>query len=84
MRRDVGVLEPDAHPWQVFFRQTDDGFVNVAQDGGFHGGVFDHFTQDAAVATADDEDGFGVWVRVHGEVCDHFLVAIGQGKDYMC
>ena len=39
-------------------------------------GVFDDLTEDAAIAAADDENGFGVRVGVHGEVGYHFLVAI--------
>ena len=39
-------------------------------------GVFDDFTEDAAITAADDENGFGVRVGVHGEVGYHFLVAI--------
>lgn len=49
--------------------------VNVAQNGLLDALVLDDFTQDAAVAAADDEHLLGVGVRVHGEVGDHLLVA---------
>ena len=49
--------------------------VNVAQNGLLDALVLDDFTQDAAITAADDEHPFGVWVRVHGEVGDHLLVA---------
>ena len=32
MYGDIGMLEADAHPGQVFFRQTDDRLVDVAND----------------------------------------------------
>ena len=58
------VLEPNGHSGEVLFGEADDGFVNVAEDGGFDGRVLDYFAQDAAVAAADDKDVFGVGVGV--------------------
>ena len=74
---DIWVLETEAHAGQVFFGEADDGLVDVAQDGVLDGGVLDYFAEDAAVTATDDEDGFRVGVRIHGEVGDHFLVAGG-------
>ena len=73
---DVWVLEAQAHAWQVFLGEADDGFVDVAENGMLDCRVFDDFAEDAAVTAADDEDGFGVGVGVHGEVGYHFLVAM--------
>jgi len=72
------VLEPDAHAGEIFLGETDDGFVDVTEDGVLDGGVLYYFTEDTTVAAADDEDGSGSGVRVHGEVGDHFLVAVGS------
>ena len=73
---DVWVLEAYAHARQVFLGKANYGLVNVAEDGSLNSGVLDHFAEDATVAAADDENGFGVGVGVHGEVGDHFLVAV--------
>lgn len=72
---DIWVLEPNGEAGGVFFGKSDHSFVDVAKDGAFHGRVLDHLTEDATVATADDEDVLRVGVRVHGQVGDHFLVA---------
>jgi hypothetical protein len=48
--------------------------VDVAEEDGLDGGVFEDFTDDAAVSAANDEDRFWVWVGCEGEMCDHFLV----------
>ena len=69
------MLEPDRHAPEVFFGEPDYGFVNVTEDGLFDGGVLDDFSENAAVAAADDEDAFGIRMNVHGEVGNHFLVA---------
>lgn len=73
--RDVGVLETNRHAGEVFFGEPNDGFVNVAQDGMFDGGVFDYLTEDAAIAAADDKDAFRVGMGIHRKVGYHFLVA---------
>lgn len=71
----IRVLKSNAHPRQVFLRQPDHGLIDVAQHSRFDGRVFDHFTENAAVATPDDEHTLWVRVGVEGEVGDHFLVA---------
>ena len=76
VRRDIWVLEAQAHARQVFLREADDGLVDVAEDGMLDCRVLDDFAEDATVTAADDEDGFGVRVGVHGEMGYHFLVAI--------
>lgn len=73
---NVGVLEANAHAGEVLLGDADDGLVDVAEDGLLDRLVLDDFAEDAAVAAADDEDFLGVGVRVHGEVGDHFLVAV--------
>lgn len=73
--RYAWVLEADAHARQVFLGKADDGLVDVAEYSGLDGGMLDDFAENAAVAATDDEDGFGVRVRVHGEVGYHLLVA---------
>lgn len=70
----LGVLEADAHTGQVLLGDTDDGLVNVAEDGLLDALVLDYLTEDTAVAAANDQDLLGVGVRVHGEVGDHLLV----------
>jgi hypothetical protein len=75
----IACAEPGGHARQVLLGQADDGLVNVAEHGGLDGAVLDDFAQDAAVAAADDEHVFWVGVGVHGEVGDHFLVAVGFG-----
>ena len=73
---NVRVLEANAHAGQVFLGDADDGLVDVAEDSLLDGLVLDDFAEDTAVAAADDEDFLGVGVGVHGEVGDHFLVAV--------
>lgn len=70
----LGVLEADAHAGQVLLGDTDDGLVNVAEDGLLDALVLDDLTEDTTVAAANDQDLLGVRVRVHGEVGDHLLV----------
>lgn len=71
---DGRVLVANGHSGQVLLADTDDGFVNVAEDGLFDRLVFDNLTQNTAVTTTNHEDGFGVGVGVHGQVCDHLLI----------
>lgn len=73
---DFGVLEAYGHAREELLRQSDHRFVNIAEDGRFDGLVFDNFTEDTAVAAADDKDLLWVGMRVHGEMGDHFLVAV--------
>lgn len=73
---NVRVLEANAHAGQVLLGDADDGLVDVAEDSLLDGLVLDDFAEDTAVAAADDEDFLGVGVGVHGEVGDHFLVAV--------
>lgn len=51
--------------------------VNVAEDGLLDGLVLDNLAQDTTVSASDNEDLLRVRVRVHGEVGDHLLVAVG-------
>lgn len=76
VRGDVWVLEAYAHAWKVFLRETNHGLIDVAEDCSFDCGVFDDFAEHTAITTADNENGFGVGVRVHGEVGNHFLVTV--------
>lgn len=76
MDGDFGVFEAYRHAGKVLFGEADHSFVNVAEDGRFDGLVFYDFTEDTAVAAADDEDFLWVGVGIHGEVADHFLVAV--------
>jgi hypothetical protein len=71
---DLGVLVADGHAGEVLLGETDDGLVNVAQNGLLNGLVLDDLTEDTAIATTDDEDLLGVGVGVHGKVGDHLLV----------
>lgn len=73
---DVGVLEANAHAGQVLLGDTDDGLVNVAENGLLDGVVLDNLTENTTVTTTDDEDLLGVGVGVHGQVSDHLLVAV--------
>lgn len=70
----VGVLETNAHAGEVLLGDTDDGLVNVTQDGLLDGLVLDDLTEDTTVTTTNDEDLLGVRVSVHGQVGDHLLV----------
>lgn len=72
--RDVRVLVANSHTGQVFLGETDDGLVNVAEDGLLDTLVLDDLTEDTTVTTTDDEDLLGVGVGVHGQVGDHLLV----------
>ena len=45
----LGVVEADAHAWEVLLAKTDDGLVNVTQNRLFHALVLDHLSQDAAI-----------------------------------
>lgn len=76
METNVGVLEANAHAGEVLLGDADDGLVDVAEDSFLDRLVLDDFTEDAAVTAADDEDLLGVGVGVHGEVGDHFLIAV--------
>jgi hypothetical protein len=70
----VGVLEANAHAREVLLGDTDDGLINVAQDGLLDGLVLDDLTEDTTVTTTNDEDLLGVGVSVHSQVGDHLLV----------
>ena len=70
----VGVLEANAHAGEVLLGDTDDGLIDVTQDGLLNGLVLDDLTEDTTVTTTDDEDLLGVGVGVHGQVSDHLLV----------
>lgn len=48
--------------------------VNVAQGSLLDAVVLNNLTENAAIATANDQDLLGVGVGVHGEVGDHLLV----------
>jgi len=74
--RDFGVFEAYRHAREELFRQPDHRFVDITENGGFDGFVFDNFAEDTTVAAADDEDFLWVGMCVHGEVGDHFLVAV--------
>lgn len=74
VRLDVRVLVANGHTGQVLLAQTDDGLVDVAEDGLLNALVLDDLTEDTTVTTTDDKDLLGVGVRVHGEVGDHLLV----------
>ena len=84
MHFHVRVLEPDAHSGEVLLGYPHDGLVNVAQDGFLDGFVLHDFPENPAVAAADDEDFLRVRVRVHGEVGDHFLVAVAGQRGGVC
>jgi hypothetical protein len=72
------VREDGRHVREVLLGDTDDGLVNVAQGDVLDGLVLEDFTNDTAVAAADDEDVFRVRVGGHGQVGDHFLVTDGR------
>ena len=40
---DIGVLETNGHAREIFLRQPNHSFVNVAEDGLFHGRMLDDF-----------------------------------------
>ena len=71
---DCGVLISDGHSREVFLADPDDGLVDVAQDGLLDGFMLDDLSEDTAVTAANDQDGLGVGVGVHGQVCDHLLI----------
>ena len=71
---DVGVLVSNAHARQVLLAETDDGLVNVAEDGLLDAVVLDDLAEDTTVTTTDDEDLLGVGVGEHSQVGDHLLV----------
>jgi len=75
---DGGVLEANRHARQVFLGQANDGFVNVAEDRFFDGLMLHDFTEDTAISTAYHKDLFGVGMRIHGEVRDHFLISMAR------
>jgi hypothetical protein len=72
----LGVVEANGHAGKVFLGKTNDGLVDIAENGLLDAVVLDDFTEDTTVTTADDEDVFGVGVGVHGKVSDHLLVAV--------
>ena len=71
----LGVLEANGHAGEVLLGQTDDGLVNVAENGLLNAVVLDDLTEDTTVATTNDENVLGVGVGVHGKVGNHLLVA---------
>lgn len=71
---DVGVLVADAHAGQVLLAETDDGLVDVAEDGLLDAVVLDDLAEDTAVTATDDEDLLGVGVGHHAQVGNHLLV----------
>ena len=77
----LGVLETDRHAGQILLGEADDSFVNVAEDSLLDTVVLDNLTEHTAVTAANDQDLFGVGVRVHGQVGDHLLVAIFPSAD---
>ena len=77
---NVRMSESYTHAWEVFLREPNHRFIDIAEHGLLDGGVFDDFAEDAAVAAADDEDALRVGVRVHRQVGDHFLVTISSNE----
>ena len=75
MCADVWMLETDTQSWKVLLRESNDGFVDVAEDGVFDGWVFDYLAEDAAVTATDHENVLGIRVGVQRQVGNHFLVA---------
>jgi len=71
---DLGVVEADGHVGEVLLGETDDGLVNVAENGLLDAVVLDNLSEDTAITTTNDKNLLGVGVRVHGEVGDHLLV----------
>jgi hypothetical protein len=71
---DVGVLVANSHTGEVFLGETNNGLINVAEDGLLDTLVLDNLTEDTTVTTTDDQDLLGVGVGVHGQVSDHLLV----------
>lgn len=71
---DVRVLVSHAHAGQVLLGETDDGLVNVAEDGLLDAVVLDDLAEHTTVAATDDQDLLGVGVGEHAEVGDHLLV----------
>jgi hypothetical protein len=71
----LGVVEANGHAGEVLLGQTDDGLVDVAENGLLDAVVLDDLTEDTTVTTANDENVLGVGVGVHGKVGDHLLVA---------
>jgi hypothetical protein len=63
-------------------RQTEEGgkqivyLVDITEDCLLNGVMFDHFAQDASIATPNDKDFLRIRVRIHSEVGDHFLIAM--------
>lgn len=48
--------------------------VNVAEDGLLDTVMFNNLAKNTAITTTNDENLFGVGMRVHGEVGNHLLV----------
>lgn len=71
---DLGVGVANGHAGEVLLAETNDGLVDVAEDGLLDRLVLDDLTEDTTVTTANDEDLLGVGVGHHGEVGDHLLV----------
>lgn len=71
---DIGVLETNGHSREVLLGETNDGLVNVTEDGLLDALVLDNLAKDTTIATSNDKNLLRVWVGVHGEVGDHLLV----------
>jgi len=71
---DVGVLEANSHVGQVLLGNTGNSLVNFAKDNFLNAIVLDNFTEHTTITTTNNKDLLGVWVRVHSQVGDHFLV----------
>lgn len=59
--------------WNAF---GDTHLVNVAEDSLLDAIVLDNLAEHASVTTTNDQDLLRVGMRIHGEMCDHLLVAI--------
>jgi len=71
----TGVVVGAGDGGEILLAGLDDVAIDVNHGHVFNGVMLAHFTQDATVATADDENALGVLVGMHRNVAKHFLVA---------
>lgn len=72
----LGVVEANGHAGEILLGQTNDGLVDVAENGLLNALVLDNLTENTTITTANNENVLRVGVGVHGKVGDHFLVAV--------
>ena len=69
---DSGIGESGGHVREIELGHSGNGFVDIAEDGRFDGGMLEDLSKDSTISTPDDEDGDGVRVRSEREMSDHF------------